>query len=196
MNVLYVLSIHSITEVHGPETFIRWMDNLPDHVRAKLVVFSSDEETLKACDRIRIPTIMAPIQASPFTETLSILLRCGLVSYLTMHDLVVNIPPNEVKMFEKLGDQYRDELKASLKLMANSLNSESACHVHIRRIDGNDMSLIGCYRMDFLRDILSQKLEPSVYQALLVKERPTHIPSCYASKIEPSDPLCNWQPQG
>lgn len=196
MNVLYVLSIHSIAEVHGPETFIRWMDNLPDHVRAKLVVFSSDEETLKACDRIRIPTIMAPIQASPFTETLSILLRCGLVSYLTMHDLVVNIPPNEVEMFEKLGDHYRDELKASLKLMASSLNSESACHVHIRRIDEKEMSLIGCYRMDFLRDILSQKLEPSVYQALLVKERPTHIPAYYASKIEPSDPLCNWQPQG
>ena len=196
MNVLYVLSIHTITDVHGPETFIRWMDNLPDHVRAKLVVFSSDEDALKACDRIRIPTIMAPIQASPFTETLSILLRCGLVSCLTMHDLVVNIPSNEVEMFEKLGDLYRDDLKDSLKLMASSLNSESACHVHIRRIDGDNMSLIGCYRMDFLRDILSQKLDPSAYHALLVKERPTYIPSCYAAKIEPSDPLCNWQPQG
>lgn len=196
MNVLYVISIHAIAEVHGPDTFIHWMDNLPDHVRAKLVVFSSDEEALKVCDRIRIPTIMAPIQASPFTETLSILLRCGLVSCLNMGDLVINIPPNEVEMFEKLGDQYRDELKASLKLMANSLSSESACHVHIRRINKNDMSLIGCYRMDFLRDILSHKLEPSVYQALLVKERPTHIPSYYASKIEPFDPLRNWKPQG
>lgn len=191
MNILYVLSIPTISEVHGPDTFIRWMDHLPDHVRARLVVSSADEEVLRACDRIRIPTVMAPIQATPLSHDLAILFRCALVGRLENNDLVIQLPVKEVAMFEKLGECYRDNLKMALNSMAVTVDEESACHVGIRRIDGEQVAVLSCYRMQFLRDILSQQLNEESYKELLNKELPTYIPAYNATKIELFDPLCH-----
>lgn len=191
MNVLYVLPITTISEVHGPDTFIHWMDNLPDHVRARLVVSSADEEVLRACDRIRIPTVMAPIQETPLSHDLAIIFRCALVGRLGDNDLIVHLPVKEIGMFEKLGDQYRSNLKSALNAIASAIDGESNCHVGIRRIGDEHAAVVICYRMQFLRSILSQKLTKESYKELINKELPTHIPAHNATKIELFDPLCD-----